>query len=549
MRVFRYYSIVLIAAMCASPMFAQYEGNAAAKAALQQGDKARESGRYTAAIADYKKAIALDPDFAKAHEQYIFARQLELVMPQITLIEGGKKPTPEQNKKWKAESDKLNKTLLHEYEALAKQHPDKAVYPWALGQLYDESNPLRQEKYCQQAIHIDPKFSPGYDCLSQIAYLRGDEKNGIEFERKVMELKPNSADAAFQYSFMLRNDPVAYKAATMQFVRKFPDSPRAAQALYWFAENQKTDAAKIEGFEQLRQQFPPAKSDWSDEGVIAQFGIYDRTDPQKAQALAQEMLKTSPKDKGWIANAAYADAMAKANGEIQEKNPTAALSTLQQIKSPSRIFDMRRKELLQARALDLDGKTGDAYSTLLSSYAKHPTDEIRAALNEYGMKLGKTSPQIDAAIWSEVKANSTPAIPFSLHNFTDDKVVSLDSYKGHVAILDFWYPNCGPCRAAFPYLQQVASKYKDKNVPVLAINTIEGQQAFVLPFLKSKGYDFIPLKGNQKWVSDVYHVNGTPATFLIGADGRLYFRPHLWNQTEERSTELEINELLSHSGN
>lgn len=110
------------------------------------------------------------------------------------------------------------------------------------------------------------------------------------------------------------------------------------------------------------------------------------------------------------------------------------------------------------------------------------------------------------------------------------------------------YPNCGPCRESFPRLQKLAQKYKGKGVVVIAINGMEGQQAFVLPKLRSKGYDFIPLRGNQQWALDAYHVQAFPSTFLIGKDGRMYFRPHLYDDSEERATGLEIDELLSHSG-
>jgi thiol-disulfide isomerase/thioredoxin len=528
---------------------AQYSGNAAAKVAFEQGEKARESDNYAEAVTHYQKAISLDPDFAQAHEQYLLAQRRIIIMPYITVIMSGKKPTPEQEATMRAESKKLTDSQIHDYEALVAQHPDKAVYRWALGSLYNESNPLRQEEYCRQSIHIDPKFAPGYDCLSAVANLRGDEKQAAEYLRKVMDLEPDDVTVAFSWAFMQQNDPVAYQAATMELIKRFPNAPQSAQALYWYAIHQKTDAAKIENFEQLYKQFPPAKFDWSGNGASDLFGLYDKTDPAKAQAFAHKMLSADPKDKDWIAFSAYADAMAKAEQQgVEDKNPTAALATLELVKAPGRQFDMRRKELLQARVLDLNGKPGEAFAMLLSSYAKHPTDEIRDALVEYGAKTGKSSTEVSAAIWSAVTANSTPAIPFSLPNFTDDKQVSLASYQGHVVIVDFWYPNCGPCRASFPYLQQIASKYKDKGVVLLAINGEEGQEAFVLPLLKNKGYDFLPLKGTNKWASDVYHVRGYPTTFLIGVDGRQYFSPHVYNDLEERAAEMEIEELLAHSG-
>ncbi len=77
----------------------------------------------------------------------------------------------------------------------------------------------------------------------------------------------------------------------------------------------------------------------------------------------------------------------------------------------------------------------------------------------------------------------------------------------------------------------------------MAINGMEGQQAFVLPKLRSKGYDFIPLRGNQQCALDAYHVQAFPSTFLIGKDGRMYFRPHLYDDSEQRATGLEIDRV------
>lgn len=221
------------------------------------------------------------------------------------------------------------------------------------------------------------------------------------------------------------------------------------------------------------------------------------------------------------------------------------MTTLEAIKSTYG-FDMQGEQLLYARALRLAAKSSEAYESLLTDYVKHPTTEIRDALAAYGAMLGKTPQEIDAAVWSAMEAKSVPAIPFTLEDLANGKQVSLETYRGHVVAIDFWFPNCGPCQQSFPYLQEIASKYRDKGLVVLAINGIKGQEPFVLPLFKSRGYDFIPLKGSEKWDSRVYHVRAYPSTFLIGDDGRIYFRPHIFNRLEERATELEINELLAH---
>lgn len=128
------------------------------------------------------------------------------------------------------------------------------------------------------------------------------------------------------------------------------------------------------------------------------------------------------------------------------------------------------------------------------------------------------------------------------------KPVSLASFKGHVTIVDFFFPNCGPCRASFPYMQQIALKYKNRGVTLLAVNGVRGQAPFVMPLMRNTGYDFLPLQANLKWCSDVYHVNEFPSTFLFGRDGRLYFRPHVYDWVSQQVAEGEINELLAHQG-
>jgi thiol-disulfide isomerase/thioredoxin len=72
-----------------------------------------------------------------------------------------------------------------------------------------------------------------------------------------------------------------------------------------------------------------------------------------------------------------------------------------------------------------------------------------------------------------------------LPNFTDGKLVSLASYRGHVVFVDFRYPNCGPCKESFTFLQQVAVKYKKQGVVVLAINVQEGQEDDVVPLFSN----------------------------------------------------------------
>ena len=544
MRGWRVWTGAVLLVGCIPSCQGQYEGTPAAQAIDQKGRDAQGDGHYAEALADFRKAIALDPDYADAYGDEIFIAPLAAIEAKgMTGNETGTKDVARAKKR----TGKVMRNEVKGFEKQARRHPDNPIYLWALGQFYDENDPLKQEQYCRKAVEVNARFAPGYECLAAVANLRGDDKAYSALRAKEAELEPDSAKVVFGYVRTLLKDEAAYKVATERLLQKFPGDPVAAQALYWYAIDQKTDSAEALSLERLRRQFAPEKFVWSEIGMEELFEIDDRLDPPKARALAHDMVRAEPKDDDWPKYAAYADAMATAEQELANGHAPAAVTALQYIKPPYSIFDMRRELMLNARALEASGRTEDAYGLLLSQYAKHPTEEVGAALDAYGAKAGKSTTEVHAAVWEAVQKGSTPAIPFTLPGFDGGKPVSLADYRGHVVLVDFWFPNCGPCRQSFPHLENLARKYKDQGLVVLAINGEKGQDPFVLPFLRSQAYDFIPLKADGDWAANVYHVRGYPTTFLIGADGRQYYRPRLVNDLEQHSTELAIDALLAHT--
>ena len=112
-------------------------------------------------------------------------------------------------------------------------------------------------------------------------------------------------------------------------------------------------------------------------------------------------------------------------------------------------------------------------------------------------------------------------------------------------MLDFWYPNCGPCMESMPYLQALWTKYRDSGLVFLGVNGVEGQADFVMPLVKSKQWGMIPLRGTADWCNDAYKVNSFPSTFLIGSDGRVYFHPHVYDSHQYEIAEMEIDALVA----
>ncbi len=515
----------------------KYSGTPAAQAEYKKAEKARESGDFDTAAADYQKAIDLDHNFAKAYSDLLFARTLQMYL--------GSQGKGKSNEEKAALLKKSHDETVAKYTTLASQHPDNPVYPWVVAQLYNESDPDLQEKYCRQSVKISEDFTPGYECLATVAMLRGDSVHGAEYFRRVLAANPDSPDVALQYMYYVHADPKEYKAAALEVGKKFPNSQQAAQALYRYAMAETDRDERVKDLKQLLAKYSPAKFDSASDAADDLFAYYDQTDPAKARRLAQKMLEQMPASKTWKADVAYSDAMVEAKRKIDAHDGAGALAILGKVKTPGYVFSKVRLNLLTAEAKEISAGPAESYVFLLKDVAAFPSDREILALYASGKKLGKNREQVDAELWGARSAASTPAIPFSLESFTTGKKVSLDDYKGHVVIVDFWYPNCGPCMASFPYLHGILEKFKDQGVVLLAINGIEGQAPFVLPLLKSKGLDdFIPLRGNEKWCSDVYHVRGFPTTFFIGADGRVYFKTHVYSPETQSMAELQIEALL-----
>lgn len=110
--------------------------------------------------------------------------------------------------------------------------------------------------------------------------------------------------------------------------------------------------------------------------------------------------------------------------------------------------------------------------------------------------------------------------------------VRLSDFKGKVVILDFWATWCGPCIASFPHVQDIAARYKDQDVVVLASGTSDTIAAFKQwipknqPKYPNLQFVFDPNARNtptfeQRASARLYGVSGIPTQFIIGRDGRI----------------------------
>lgn len=128
------------------------------------------------------------------------------------------------------------------------------------------------------------------------------------------------------------------------------------------------------------------------------------------------------------------------------------------------------------------------------------------------------------------KFGSATAQDFTLKNI-EGKEIKLSDYKGKIVVLDFWATWCGPCKASFPKMQDLVTKYKGKNVEFLFVNTWENgkeDEIFkkVTTYITDKKFDFNVIFDSKQEVVTNYKIEGIPTRIVIDKNGNILTYDH-----------------------
>ena len=214
-----------------------------------------------------KKAVDENPDNLENHQKYIKGAGIDNVAVPI------------------------------QYEKWLKQFPKSAIAPFAIGDAYANIESPKAKPWLLKAVAIDPKMDKAWSDLWIDGERWGDFKGAQEYLRKAMESAPTSPDYAFYYRSSFKNsDPEKYHKGMLEMPKLFPESERGAQSLYWLGLEVKNIDEKIAIYTQLKNSYPPEKSNWSSSGMYDYYYTNLQYFPDKAVELAKSMLAVSTRD-------------------------------------------------------------------------------------------------------------------------------------------------------------------------------------------------------------------------------------------------------------
>jgi peroxiredoxin len=127
---------------------------------------------------------------------------------------------------------------------------------------------------------------------------------------------------------------------------------------------------------------------------------------------------------------------------------------------------------------------------------------------------------------------------------TTGQTISLDNYRGHVLILDFFATWCQPCRQSIPHLIEMNRKYGKQGLQILGLSVNEDGERVVKAFTDEFRVNY-PLALAGESVTVDFGVGSVPIMYLIDKKGKFVEVYRGYSNETAHSLEQSIKRLLA----
>jgi peroxiredoxin len=104
----------------------------------------------------------------------------------------------------------------------------------------------------------------------------------------------------------------------------------------------------------------------------------------------------------------------------------------------------------------------------------------------------------------------------------DGTSIDLQSLKGKVVVLNFWFVACAPCRLEMPELNSLVDQFSG-NGDVIFLAPAFDSIPSIKSFLKFSEFKYQILPSSKKTVISPYEIRNYPTNIVIGKDGTIKY--------------------------
>lgn len=119
------------------------------------------------------------------------------------------------------------------------------------------------------------------------------------------------------------------------------------------------------------------------------------------------------------------------------------------------------------------------------------------------------------AALAEVSVGDTPEFEGTT---LDGRTVRSSDLRGSVVLVDFWASWCAPCAASFPFYRELAERYSERGLVIVAIGVDEIRRD-AERFLEDHPAPFVVLWDSTRELVSEFSPSTMPTAYLLDANG------------------------------